>query len=62
MEKQSATQIFESLSSPIRLDIYRLLVKCGLEGMVAGQIASTLALPAKTTARGGTIRLVEEAA
>lgn len=46
MEKQSATQIFESLSSPIRLDIYRLLVKCGLEGMVAGQIASTLALPA----------------
>ncbi|WP_230370106.1 helix-turn-helix domain-containing protein [Paludibacterium denitrificans] len=41
MEKQSATQIFESLSSPIRLDIYRLLVKCGLEGMVAGQIAST---------------------
>jgi ArsR family transcriptional regulator len=46
MEKQIATALFESLSSGIRLDIYRLLVKQGLEGMVAGQIATTLALPA----------------
>lgn len=45
MEKQTATKLFESLSSGIRLDIYRLLVKCGLEGMVAGQIAATLDLP-----------------
>ncbi|MFD2447969.1 hypothetical protein ACFSQE_05615 [Vogesella fluminis] len=45
MEKQTATQVFESLSSGIRLDIYRLLVKRGLEGMVAGQIASALDLP-----------------
>jgi len=44
MEKQTATKIFESLSSGVRLDIYRLLVKCGHEGMVAGQIASTLDL------------------
>jgi ArsR family transcriptional regulator, arsenate/arsenite/antimonite-responsive transcriptional repressor len=45
MENQTATQIFESLSSGIRLDIYRLLIKSGLDGMVAGQIASTLDLP-----------------
>lgn len=46
MEKQAATEIFESLSSGTRLDIYRLLVRHGLEGMVAGQIASTLDIPA----------------
>ncbi len=45
MENQTATQIFESLASGIRLDIYRLLVKCGMEGMVAGQIAIALDLP-----------------
>ncbi|MCD5362671.1 ArsR/SmtB family transcription factor [Chromobacterium aquaticum] len=45
MENKTATQIFESLSSSIRLDIYRLLVRQGLEGMVAGQIAGTLNLP-----------------
>lgn len=45
MEKQTATKLFESLSSGVRLDIYRLLVKCGRGGMVAGQIAATLDLP-----------------
>ena len=45
MENSSATQIFESLSSGIRLDIYRLLIKTGTDGMVAGQIATTLDLP-----------------
>ncbi len=45
MEKQFATQIFESLSSGVRLDVYRLLVKRGREGMVAGEIAATLVVP-----------------
>lgn len=45
MEKITATQIFVSLSSGIRLDIYRLLVRLGQEGMVAGQIAAGLGLP-----------------
>lgn len=40
-----ATTIFESLSSGVRLDVYRLLVKKGAQGMVAGEIASTLDLP-----------------
>lgn len=45
MNKQAATTVFESLSSGIRLDVFRLLVKKGLDGMVAGDIASTLEVP-----------------
>lgn len=45
MQKQVATQVFESLSSGIRLDVYRLLIKQVPQGMVAGQIASALDLP-----------------
>ncbi|WP_297455468.1 helix-turn-helix domain-containing protein [Ferrovum sp.] len=45
MEKNTATTVFESLSSGLRLDVYRLLVKKGREGMVAGEIASTLHIP-----------------
>ena len=44
MNKEIATKVFESLASGIRLEVYRLLVKSGLEGMVAGQIASDLAI------------------
>jgi DNA-binding transcriptional ArsR family regulator len=44
MRKDTATQVFESLASGIRLDVYRLLVKAGPQGMVAGQIASSLAI------------------
>lgn len=39
---ENAARVFESLSSNIRLDIYRLLVKEGPQGMVAGHIASKL--------------------
>jgi DNA-binding transcriptional ArsR family regulator len=46
MENAIATRLFESLSSGIRLDLYRLLVKSGQDGMVAGQIAAALGLPA----------------
>jgi DNA-binding transcriptional ArsR family regulator len=45
MDTSSATKIFESLSSGVRLDIYRLLVKAGPQGMVAGEIGTTLAVP-----------------
>jgi len=45
MEKASATTVFESLASGIRLDIYRLLVRKGLQGLVAGEIASALDIP-----------------
>jgi ArsR family transcriptional regulator len=42
MDTLSATKVFESLASAVRLDIYRLLVKTGPSGLVAGEIASTL--------------------
>ncbi len=45
MDKITATTIFESLSSGVRLDVFRLLVKKGLDGMVAGEIATTLDIP-----------------
>jgi DNA-binding transcriptional ArsR family regulator len=45
MENNTATSIFESLSSSVRLDVFRLLVKKGREGMVAGEIATTLNIP-----------------
>jgi DNA-binding transcriptional ArsR family regulator len=45
MEKSVATAVFESLASGVRLDVFRLLVKQGLVGLVAGEIAATLDLP-----------------
>ena len=45
MEKTSATAVFESLASGIRLDVYRLLVRRGVQGMVAGEIAGALDIP-----------------
>lgn len=45
MDKKTATTIFESLSSEVRLDVFRLLVKQGLDGMVAGEIAAALKIP-----------------
>lgn len=45
MDKQLATTLFESLASGIRLDIFRLLVKNAPTGLVAGEIATILALP-----------------
>jgi DNA-binding transcriptional ArsR family regulator len=46
MERNTATSIFESLSSRLRLEIYRLLVRHGPEGLVAGEIGSILDVPA----------------
>ncbi len=45
MEKIIATAVFESLASGIRLDVYRLLVRNGPEGLVAGEIAGALDIP-----------------
>lgn len=45
MEKSIATKVFESLSSGVRLDVFRLLVKKGPQGMVAGEIGTTLEVP-----------------
>ena len=45
MEKRIATSVFESLSSGVRLDVFRLLVKKGTSGMVAGDIAAAVSVP-----------------
>ena len=42
METKQATIIFEALSSGVRLDLFRLLVKHAPEGLVAGEIAKHL--------------------
>lgn len=67
MDKTTALEMFESLSSPVRLDIYRLLVRQGPEGMVAGDIAATLDLPPtnlsfhlKTLNRAGLLSVTQE--
>ncbi|HGY1015197.1 TPA: ArsR/SmtB family transcription factor [Aeromonas salmonicida subsp. smithia] len=48
MNKAMATKVFESLSSGIRLDVWRLLVKSGLEGRVAGELSSSLDIAPNT--------------
>lgn len=45
MEKDHAVSIFESLASGVRLDIYRLLVRAGPAGMVAGELSAALDVP-----------------
>lgn len=45
MERLLALHAFESLSSGVRLDIFRLLVKAGPQGLVAGEIGSALTVP-----------------
>ena len=45
MKNERATAIFESLSSGVRLDLFRLLVKQGEAGLVAGEISSALGVP-----------------
>ena len=42
MEKNAALPIFEALSSGIRLDVFRMLVRVGPAGMVAGELSAAL--------------------
>lgn len=46
MESKTASRIFEALSSDVRLDVFRLLVRNAPDGLVAGDIAKALELPA----------------
>lgn len=45
MEPDNVAEVLECLSSPTRLRMYRLLVRQGSAGMVAGQIALQLDIP-----------------
>jgi ArsR family transcriptional regulator, arsenate/arsenite/antimonite-responsive transcriptional repressor len=44
MEKAVAVEALAALAQEHRLDIFRLLVQAGREGMAAGQVAETLKL------------------
>lgn len=45
MKKQHAIAILSALAQHSRLDVFRLLVEAGREGMPAGHIAASLRLP-----------------
>lgn len=67
MNRETAITVFESLSSGIRLDIFRLLVREGLKGMVAGDIAAALGVAPnnlsfhlKTLAQCGMVSVEQE--
>ena len=45
MDRTSALQVFEALSSGVRLDVFRLLVQAGPAGRVAGEISAALDIP-----------------
>ncbi|GLR68524.1 transcriptional regulator [Acidocella aquatica] len=48
MEKDTALAALGALAQGARLDIFRLLVQAGSDGLPAGQIAGRLGLPANT--------------
>ena len=48
MDVQIAARTFGALSQKSRLEAFRLLVRCGSEGMSAGDIARSLGVPHNT--------------
>jgi ArsR family transcriptional regulator len=48
MESEQAILAFAALAQPTRLDVFRLLVERGPDGMAAGDIARSLAVPHNT--------------
>lgn len=50
MHRKLAAQCLSELGNLTRLDIYRLLVRAGLDGMKIGEIQTRLGVPASTLA------------
>ncbi len=48
MEHETASGQLEALGNPIRLQIYRMLVRAGEEGMAVGALQERLSMPAST--------------
>lgn len=48
MEKQDVIAALGALAQESRLDVFRLLVQAGADGMAAGQIGEKLGLPSAT--------------
>jgi DNA-binding transcriptional ArsR family regulator len=67
MDKKHALEAFAALGQETRLDVFRLLIKAGLEGMLAGEIGEALGVRQNTMsanltilAHAGLIRNVRE--
>jgi len=48
MDNLNALSAFDALSQPTRLDVFRLLIRTGPEGMAAGEIAEQLGVRQNT--------------
>jgi len=48
MEKQVAVAALAALAQETRLDVFRLLVRSGAEGLAAGEIGTELDIPSAT--------------
>jgi DNA-binding transcriptional ArsR family regulator len=48
MEKQDAISALGALAQETRLDVFRLLVQAGPEGLAAGEVGEALELPSAT--------------
>ena len=48
MENKQTVSILSAMAQETRLDIFRLLVRAGKEGLAAGAIGQTLGIPAAT--------------
>jgi ArsR family transcriptional regulator, arsenate/arsenite/antimonite-responsive transcriptional repressor len=48
MEKQDVVSALAALAQETRLDVFRLLVRAGPEGLAAGEIADALDVPSAT--------------
>ena len=48
MDIQTATLAFSALSQPTRLEVFRLLIQAGSDGMQAGEIATALGVKQNT--------------
>lgn len=48
MDVKTATALLSSLAQEARLNIFRLLVQAGRQGLPAGQIGEALSIPAST--------------
>jgi ArsR family transcriptional regulator len=67
MDKSDALTAFAALAQPTRLDVFRLLVKAGDDGMLAGEIGEALDVRQNTMsanlavlARSGLVRNARE--
>lgn len=55
MEKNHAIEALSALAHDTRIDVFRLLVRAGAEGRIAGDLAETLGVKANTLSNNLTI-------